>query len=118
MGGLALIFAVGASAFNPAIVQRSSTLLNSAPGHIGAGGMADTRDPDAMVHEDPRKSIGVAPSFEDYMKQRAGGAAAAAPAAPAAAAPAAPAAAAPAAAAAVGSAGQEYGEFDGKLWDN
>jgi hypothetical protein len=38
---------------------------------IGAGGMADTRDPAPMKHEDPRKSISVAPSFEEYMKQRA-----------------------------------------------
>merc|ERR1712154_522815 len=51
---------------------------------IGAGGMADTRDPDAFEHEDPRKSIKAAPSFEEYMKARAGGAAPApAPAAPA-----------------------------------
>jgi len=35
--------------------------------------MADTRDPEAGFHEDPRKSIGVAPSFEEYMKQRASG---------------------------------------------
>lgn len=58
--------------------------------------MADTRDPDALDHEDPRKSISVAPSFEEYLKMRDSGAPAAA--APAAAAPA-PAAAAPAAAA-------------------
>jgi uncharacterized surface protein with fasciclin (FAS1) repeats len=57
--------------------------------------MADTRDPEAYVDSDPRKSISAAPSFEEYLKQRA---AAAAPGAPAAAA-AAPAAAAPAAAA-------------------
>jgi len=51
--------------------------------------MADTRNPDAFEHEDPRKSISAAPSFEEYLKQRDGGAAAAAPApAPAAAAPA------------------------------
>mmetsp|Transcript_15988 Transcript_15988/g.46915 ORF Transcript_15988/g.46915 Transcript_15988/m.46915 type:complete len:87 (+) Transcript_15988:30-290(+) len=37
---------------------------------IGAGGMADTRDPDEMTHEDPRKSISAAPSFEEYLKQR------------------------------------------------
>ena len=71
----------------------------------GAGGMADTRNPDALQHEDARKSISAAPSFEEYMKQRDGGAAPApapAAAAPAAPAPAAwsppPAAAAPAAA--------------------
>jgi len=38
--------------------------------HLGSGGMADTRDPDAFQHEDARKSISVAPSFEEYMKQR------------------------------------------------
>ena len=53
--------------------------------------MADTRNPDAKTDEDPRKSISAAPSFEEYLKQRAGeGTTAAAPAAaPAAAAPAA-----------------------------
>ncbi len=64
-----------------------STALNQ---HIGSGGMADTRDPEAFADEDPRKSISAAPSFEEYLKQRAaetGGAPAAA--APAAAAPAA-----------------------------
>ena len=34
--------------------------------------MFDTRDPEAFEHEDPRKSIGAAPSFEEYMKQRQG----------------------------------------------
>jgi hypothetical protein len=77
---------------------------------IGAGGMADTRDPAAMKHEDPRKSISEAPSFEEYLKMRNGGGAAS-PAAPAAAAPtaAAPAAAAPS--------NSNYGKYDGKLWD-
>jgi len=36
----------------------------------GAGGMFDTRDPEAFQHEDPRKSIGEAPSFEEYLKSR------------------------------------------------
>ena len=58
--------------------------------------MADTRIVETSVNEDPRKSISAAPSFEEYLKQRAGGDAAAPAAAPAAAAPA---AAAPAAAA-------------------
>ena len=51
----------------------------------GSGGMFDTRDPGAFKHEDPRKSIGEAPSFEEYLKQRDGAAAApaAAPVAPA-----------------------------------
>lgn len=47
----------------------STALFNEHP-KIGAGGMADTRDPDALVHEDPRKSISEAPSFEEYLKQR------------------------------------------------
>ena len=55
--------------------------------------MADTRDPDAKDDADPRKSISAAPSFEEYLKQRAGGDAAA------------PAAAAPAPAAAAGGGG-------------
>lgn len=32
--------------------------------------MADTRDPDAVDNEDPRKSISAAPSFEEYLKSR------------------------------------------------
>jgi len=96
----------GASAFSPAQRAGVSTALFNGP-EIGAGGMADTRNPDALEHEDARKSISAAPSFEEYLKMRDGGAtaaapAAAAPAAPAAAAPVAPAAAAPAAPAAVG----------------
>jgi len=83
----------GASAFAPDLSHTvKSTALFDGP-KLGAGGMADTRDPEAMKHEDPRKSIAVAPSFEEYLKQRDGGAPAPAPAA------AAPAAAAPAAAA-------------------
>ena len=108
----------GASAFAPLSKAPVSTALFNGP-TLGAGGMADTRDPDAMVHEDPRKSISAAPSFEEYLKMRdSGGAPAAAAPAPAAAAPAAPApaAAAPAAAAPVASGG--YGAYDGKLWDN
>lgn len=65
--------------------------------HIGAGGMADTRNPDAKEDEDPRKSISAAPSFEEYLKQRAGEGTTTAAAAPAPA-PAAAAAAAPASA--------------------
>jgi hypothetical protein len=57
--------------------------------------MADTRDPEPYVDSDPRKSISAAPSFEEYLKQRAAaaGGAPAATAAPAAPAPAAAAAA-------------------------
>ena len=36
----------------------------------GAGGMFDTRNPDAYQDEDPRKSISEAPSFEEYLKKR------------------------------------------------
>ena len=39
--------------------------------------MADTRDPEPFQHEDKRKSISVAPSFEEYMKQKKAAAAAA-----------------------------------------
>jgi len=95
----------GATAFTPVQRETLSTALFNGP-VIGAGGMADTRDPDAHDDEDPRKSISAAPSFEEYLKMRDGGGAAPAAAAPAAAAPAAAAVAAPAAAApAVGGGG-------------
>ena len=68
--------------------------------HLGAGGMADTRDPDALEHEDKRKSISEAPSFEEYLKMRETGGDAAAAVTPAAAPPAAPVATSPAAASA------------------
>ena len=63
-----------ASAFAPVQRPVSSTALFNGP-VIGKGGMADTRDPEVLVHEDARKSISEAPSFEEYMKQRAGAAA-------------------------------------------
>ena len=91
----AAFFVAGASAFAPIQVPRASTALFNGP---GAGGMFDTRNPDSLVHEDPRKSISDAPSFEEYLKMRqggGGGAPAPAPAAPAPA-PAAPAYSAPA----------------------
>jgi len=89
------VVAGGAAAFSPQLSgHRASMQLYNA--HVGSGGMADTRNPDAFEHEDPRKSISAAPSFEEYLKMRNGGAAAAAPAAPAPVA-AAPVAAAPAA---------------------
>jgi hypothetical protein len=61
-----------ASAFAPAAVNpRTSVVVFSGEGpKIGAGGMADTRDPEPVNHEDPRKSISQAPSFEEYLKQR------------------------------------------------
>lgn len=62
-----------ASAFTapmmPAAATTSTSLFNEAP-KVGAGGMADTRDPDALEHDDKRKSISEAPSFEEYLKQR------------------------------------------------
>merc|ERR1740117_2188082 len=78
----------GASAFSPAQKSGVSTALFNGP-TLGSGGMADTRDPDAFIDADARKSISAAPSFEEYLKMRDGGAAAPAAAAPAAAAPAA-----------------------------
>lgn len=66
---LAVIAALvaSASAFAPAIQITRSTAIGQ---HIGSGGMADTRNPDAKDDEDPRKSISAAPSFEEYLKQR------------------------------------------------
>lgn len=65
-----------------AMTMTSTTALFNGP-VFGAGGMADTRDPDAFNDPDARKSISEAPSFEEYMKMRqseVGGEAAAAPA--------------------------------------
>ncbi|KAL7530255.1 hypothetical protein ACHAWF_003301 [Thalassiosira exigua] len=75
---VAFALASTACAFTPNSAVRHSTSLQQ---HVGAGGMADTRDPEAFADEDPRKSISAAPSFEEYLKQRDGGGAAAAPAA-------------------------------------
>ena len=58
-------------------ITTSSSSLNQ---HIGSGGMADTRNPDAKNDDDPRKSISAAPSFEEYLKQRAGDGTTSAPA--------------------------------------
>lgn len=104
----AALSVIGASAFAPAPAGRASTVVFNEP-EIGAGGMADTRNPDAQDDEDPRKSISAAPSFEEYLKQRAGAGTTAA-AAPAAAAPA---AAAPAAAAPAGGAGGAIATLNG-----
>ena len=44
---------------------------NEGEGKLGAGGMADTRDPEPFVNEtDKRQSISQAPSFEEYLKSR------------------------------------------------
>jgi len=95
----ALLLSTNVDAFTVPVRSGGSTTvaLNQ---HIGSGGMADTRNPDTYTDEDPRKSISAAPSFEEYLKQRAseGTTAAAVPApapaaAAAAAAPSAPSAA-------------------------
>lgn len=78
----------GASAFTPAQPSFARTSVKVYNLEKGAGGMFDTRNPEPVKHEDARKSITEAPSFEEYMKMRNGGAPAAAPAAPAPAAPA------------------------------
>lgn len=62
-----LALVASATAFAPASQFTRSTAIHQ---EIGAGGMADTRDPDAFEDEDPRKSISAAPSFEEYLKQR------------------------------------------------
>ena len=66
------------SAFAPRAFMRPSTELYNL--EKGAGGMFDTRNPDPVQHEDARKSISAAPSFEEYMKMRSGGGGAPAPA--------------------------------------
>mmetsp|Transcript_46120 Transcript_46120/g.113147 ORF Transcript_46120/g.113147 Transcript_46120/m.113147 type:complete len:81 (+) Transcript_46120:16-258(+) len=62
-----------ASAFAPApAFNRLSTAVRAEEEpKKGSGGMYDTRDPEEFVDEDARKSISAAPSFEEYMKQRA-----------------------------------------------
>eukprot|EP00533_Pseudo-nitzschia_delicatissima_P003170 CAMPEP_0116100258 /NCGR_PEP_ID=MMETSP0327-20121206/12200_1 /TAXON_ID=44447 /ORGANISM="Pseudo-nitzschia delicatissima, Strain B596" /LENGTH=78 /DNA_ID=CAMNT_0003592179 /DNA_START=90 /DNA_END=326 /DNA_ORIENTATION=- len=66
----AALSVIGASAFAPAPAGRASTVVFNEGPEIGAGGMADTRNPDAKEDEDPRKSISAAPSFEEYLKSR------------------------------------------------
>ncbi|KAL3797202.1 hypothetical protein ACHAW5_006064 [Stephanodiscus triporus] len=66
---LAIIAALvaSASAFAPVTQITRTSAINQ---ELGKGGMADTRDPEPYVDEDPRKSISAAPSFEEYLKQR------------------------------------------------
>lgn len=73
---LALVAALAGStaAFSP--IQQQAVSNTALFNGLGAGGMADTRDPDELDHEDSRKSISAAPSFEEYLKSRDGGAAA------------------------------------------
>ena len=67
--------AVAAPAAPVAVAAAATAAAPAAPNGApqkGAGGMFDTRDPETVVHEDPRKSISAAPSFEEYLKQREG----------------------------------------------
>jgi hypothetical protein len=64
----ALVASATAFAPAPAAFVRTTAIYNDGK---GAGGMYDTRDPEPFEDEDPRKSISAAPSFEEYMKQRA-----------------------------------------------
>jgi hypothetical protein len=66
----AIVASASAFAPAPAAFTRGAAVFNEEP-KKGSGGMFDTRDPDAKVDEDPRKSIGEAPSFEEYQKQQA-----------------------------------------------
>jgi len=68
-GGGAAVVAPPAQAAYSAPTPAPAAQSTGGP-HLGSGGMADTRDPEAFQHEDARKSISVAPSFEEYMKQR------------------------------------------------
>ena len=67
---------VATSAFAPAPTRCFGVKVlkaqeNEGEGKLGAGGMADTRDPEPFVNEsDKRQSISQAPSFEEYLKQR------------------------------------------------
>ena len=70
---LATILFSSVSAFTPVPRvwgARFMAVQNEGEPKLGSGGMADTRDPEEMTHEDPRKSISAAPSFEEYLKQR------------------------------------------------
>mmetsp|Transcript_7144 Transcript_7144/g.10006 ORF Transcript_7144/g.10006 Transcript_7144/m.10006 type:complete len:81 (-) Transcript_7144:69-311(-) len=65
------VFMAMVSAFVPASqpLQRSKALRSDQGNkHVGTGGMNDTRDPDPVDDEDPRKSISAAPTFEEYLK--------------------------------------------------
>jgi hypothetical protein len=70
-----------ASAFSPApAFTRSTRLAGQTTDWEKAkelgwsmGGQDHTRDAKVVEHEDPRKSVKAAPTFEEYMKQRAAG---------------------------------------------
>lgn len=64
----------GASAFAPSTTFSRNSVAMSMSGDgpkKGAGGMADTRDPEPSEEDDPRFSITEAPTFEEYMKAQA-----------------------------------------------
>ena len=81
-----------AAAFSPALTNRASSALFVDPNpspmsdaqalEMGwsMGGQAHTKDPTPVVDSDPRKTIPQGESFEEYLKSRGGGMAAAAPA--------------------------------------
>ena len=68
--------AAGAAAFTAPTASKVSKVVvrgenPDEDGKLGAGGMADTRDPEPFVNEtDKRQSISQAPSFEEYLKSR------------------------------------------------
>ena len=68
--------AAGAAAFTAPTASKVSKVVvrgenPNEDGKLGAGGMADTRDPEPFVNEtDKRQSISQAPSFEEYLKSR------------------------------------------------
>jgi glyceraldehyde 3-phosphate dehydrogenase len=85
VGLLALVTMLGARmrrALQPATVLAGMEMQSQAQvpnifysggddAKLGAGGMADTRDPEPFVNEtDKRQSISQAPSFEEYLKSR------------------------------------------------
>jgi putative membrane protein len=61
-----------ASPVKEAVASNGESMTPGANGAstLGAGGMSDTRDPEAYLDDDPRKSISSAPTFEEYMKSR------------------------------------------------
>ncbi|KAG5176636.1 hypothetical protein JKP88DRAFT_334891 [Tribonema minus] len=65
---LLVLFLAGVSAFVGIAAPRSLTVLRAEGEKLE--GM--TRNPDPIEHEDPRKSIKAAPTFEEYLKQRQG----------------------------------------------
>ena len=70
---LALVAALAGSASAFTSIQQQAASTTALFNELGAGGMADTRNPNALNHEDPRKSISAAPSFEEYLKMRDSG---------------------------------------------